>query len=218
MLIAPENNPTGTVIFEWGSIAGGTPGDSAQTLSLFGYPASQSSATPNQNGEANPTARSGVAHRSSLASTALDVARVTTQPCSRRNSGQNIDVRKQASKGFADKRIKPYQERSTVLTRLAEHIRDRLMSAQFMRQTGFIAITLISAGAAVLLTTHIANLRAQGPGGVRTAETFFAALDTDKDGSLTKPELESSFNSWFTAWDTAHSGTLAQPEILAGIR
>ncbi len=86
-----------------------------------------------------------------------------------------------------------------------------------MRQTGFIAITLISAGAAALLTTHIASLRAQGPGGGRTAEAFFAALDTDKDGSLTKPELESSFNSWFTAWDTAHSGTLAQPEILAGI-
>ncbi len=86
-----------------------------------------------------------------------------------------------------------------------------------MRQTGFIAIALASAGAAVLLTTHIASLRAQGPGGGRTAEAFFAALDTDKDGSLTKPELESSFNSWFTAWDTAHGGIIAQPDILAGI-
>src|SRR5271154_3291763 len=86
-----------------------------------------------------------------------------------------------------------------------------------MRQTGFIAITLISAGAAVLLTTGIASLRAQGPGGGRIAEAFFAAIDADKDGTLTRPELESGFKSLFTAWDTTHSGPLTQPQILAGI-
>ena len=86
-----------------------------------------------------------------------------------------------------------------------------------MRQTGFIAITCISAGAAVLLTTGIASLRAQGPGGGQTAQALFTALDADKDGTLTRPELESGFNSWFTAWDRTHSGTLTQPQILAGI-
>jgi type 1 glutamine amidotransferase len=86
-----------------------------------------------------------------------------------------------------------------------------------MRQTGFIATTFLSAAAAVLLTIGIAGLRAQGPEGGRTAQAFFAALDTDKDGTLTRPELESGFSSWFTAWDKAHSGTLTQPEILAGI-
>ncbi len=46
---------------------------------------------------------------------------------------------------------------------------------------------------------------------------LFAALDTDKDGTLTRTELESGFNSWFTAWDKTHSGTLTQPQILARI-
>jgi type 1 glutamine amidotransferase len=86
-----------------------------------------------------------------------------------------------------------------------------------MRKTGFIAKTSIWAGAAVLLATGIVTLRAQGPGGARTAEALFTALDPDKDGTLTKPELESGFNSWFTAWDTTQSGTLTQPQILAGI-
>lgn len=86
-----------------------------------------------------------------------------------------------------------------------------------MRQTGFIAITLISAGAAVLLTTGIASLRAQGPGGGRTAEALFSALDTDKNGTLTRPEMESGFHSLFTAWDSTHSGTLTQTQISAGI-
>ena len=76
---------------------------------------------------------------------------------------------------------------------------------------------IISVGVAVLLTIGIASLRAQGPDGGRTAQALFAALDTDKDGTLTRPELESGFNSWFTAWDTTHSGTLTQPQILAGI-
>jgi len=119
--------------------------------------------------------------------------------------------------GFADKRTKPHQEHSAIWTRREGHIQDRLIPAEFMRQNRFIAMTFLSAGAAVLLTIALASLRAQGPNGGRTAEAFFAALDTDKDGTLTKPEMESGFQSWFTAWDKAHSGSLAQPEILAGI-
>src|SRR5271168_4152056 len=86
-----------------------------------------------------------------------------------------------------------------------------------MRQTRFIETTCIWAGAAVLLATGIASLRAQGPGGARTAEALFTALDPDNDGTLTKSELESGFNSWFTAWDTTQSGTLTQSQIWAGI-
>src|SRR5580700_3256026 len=86
-----------------------------------------------------------------------------------------------------------------------------------MRQTRFVETTCILAGTAVLLATGIATLRAQGPGGARTAEALFTALDPDNDGTLTKPELESGFNSWFTAWDSNQSGTLSQPQILAGI-
>src|ERR1700723_708739 len=86
-----------------------------------------------------------------------------------------------------------------------------------MRQTGLIATTCILAGAAVLLVTGIACLRAQGPDGGRTAQALFSALDTDKDGTLTRPELESGFNAWFTSWDNTHSGALTQTQILAGI-
>ena len=78
-------------------------------------------------------------------------------------------------------------------------------------------MTFLSAGAAVLSMIALTGLRAQGPGGGRTAEALFTALDADKDGTLTKTEMESGFNSWFTAWDKTHSGTLGQPEILAGI-
>jgi type 1 glutamine amidotransferase len=86
-----------------------------------------------------------------------------------------------------------------------------------MRQTGFIGTTCIWAGAAVLLAAGIASLPAQGPDGARTAQALFTALDTDNDGTLTRSELESGFNSWFTAWDTTHSGTLTRSQILAGI-
>ncbi len=86
-----------------------------------------------------------------------------------------------------------------------------------MRQTGLIGTTCTWAGAIVLLAAGIASLRAQGPDNARTAQALFTALDTDNDGTLTRPELESGFNSWFTAWDTTHSGTLTQPQILAGI-
>src|ERR1700677_3077515 len=97
-------------------------------------------------------------------------------------------------------------------------IRDKLIPTKFMRKIGFIAKGSIWASAAVLLATGIANLRAQGPGGgARTAEALFTALDPDNDGTLTKSELESGFNSWFTAWNTTQSGTLTQPQIMEGI-
>jgi hypothetical protein len=96
------------------------------------------------------------------------------------------------------------QEVADISTRRENHIGDTLISMRFMRQTGFIAISSLSVGAAVLLTAGIASLRAQGPGGGQTAQALFAALDTDKDGTLTRPELESGFHAWFTAWDTTH--------------
>ena len=86
-----------------------------------------------------------------------------------------------------------------------------------MRHSRFIATTCISTGAAVLLAFGIAGMRAQGPGGGQTAQALFAALDADHDGTLTRPELESGFNSWFTAWDSTNSGTLTQSQIVAGL-
>jgi type 1 glutamine amidotransferase len=86
-----------------------------------------------------------------------------------------------------------------------------------MRQTRIIATTCIWAGTAVLLATGFVSSLAQGPVSARTADALFTALDPDNDGTLTKTELESGFNSWFSAWDTTQSGALTQPQILAGI-
>ena len=86
-----------------------------------------------------------------------------------------------------------------------------------MRHIRLIATTCISTGAAVLLAFGIAGLQAQRRGGGQTAQTLFAALDTHKQGTLTRPELESGFNSWFTAWDNTHSGPLTQSQISAGL-
>ena len=117
-----------------------------------------------------------------------------------------------------DKRPNPPRNGLPFLSRCEEIcIRDRLIAADFMRQTAFLGTTCIWAGAAVLLAAGIASLRAQGPEGGRTAQALFTALDTDNDGTLTRPELEAGFNSWFTAWDTTHSGTLTQHQIAAGL-
>jgi type 1 glutamine amidotransferase len=86
-----------------------------------------------------------------------------------------------------------------------------------MRKIGFMATTCIWAGAAALLATGIVRSQAQGPGGGRTAEALFAALDSDNDRTLTRPELEAGFQSWFTSWDTNHSGVLTQAQIGAGM-
>jgi type 1 glutamine amidotransferase len=73
------------------------------------------------------------------------------------------------------------------------------------------------AGAALVLGSGIASLRGQGPGGGRTAQTLFTALDTDADGTLTKSEMDSGFNSWFTSWDTSNSGRLTRDQVAAGL-
>src|ERR1700691_3230243 len=118
--------------------------------------------------------------------------------------------------GFGDG-PNPIENVLPFLSRFEDRIRDRLIPADFMRQNGFIGTICIWASAAVLLAAGIASLRAQGPEGTRTAQALFTSLDTDNDGTLTRPELEAGFNSWFTAWDTTHSGTLNQGQIAAGI-
>ena len=69
------------------------------------------------------------------------------------------------------------------------------------------------AGAAVMLAIGLVSLRAQGPGGQRTAEAVFSALDANGDGTLTRSEMQSGFNSWFTQWDTTKSGRLTRDEV-----
>ncbi len=54
-----------------------------------------------------------------------------------------------------------------------------------------------------------------GRGGV--APTLFTALDTDKDGSLTRSEMKSAFDAWFGNWDGAHGGSLTLDQLTTGL-
>ena len=54
-----------------------------------------------------------------------------------------------------------------------------------------------------------------GRGGV--APALFTAVDTNKDGSVTRAELKGTFDKWFTSWDTTRSGSLTQDQLAAGL-
>lgn len=75
----------------------------------------------------------------------------------------------------------------------------------------------MGAGVVVALAIGVGGLRAQGPGGARTAGAVFGALDANGDGTLTRSEMESGFNSWFTEWNTAKSGRLTREEVAEGV-
>jgi type 1 glutamine amidotransferase len=68
-----------------------------------------------------------------------------------------------------------------------------------------------------VLAIGVAGLWGQGPGGSRTAAALFTALDANGDGTLTRSEMESGFNSWFTNWDTTKSGRLTRDEVAGGL-
>ena len=47
-------------------------------------------------------------------------------------------------------------------------------------------------------------------GGIGAA--FFTVADVNKDGSLTRPELRTTFDGWASAWDRGSAGSLASEE------
>src|ERR1700741_1252402 len=70
---------------------------------------------------------------------------------------------------------------------------------------------------ALALAIGMARLAAQAPGGGRTAQALFTALDANGDGSLAQSEMEAGFNSWFKSWNTANNGTLTRDQVAAGL-
>ncbi|HEV8377518.1 MAG TPA: hypothetical protein VGP99_01615, partial [Tepidisphaeraceae bacterium] len=64
---------------------------------------------------------------------------------------------------------------------------------------------------------------ARGPGGGGfgpgrfLAPGFFAAIDADKDGSLSKPEMKETFEKWSWQFDGDKSGALEVGELQAGL-
>ena len=65
----------------------------------------------------------------------------------------------------------------------------------------------------------------QGPGGGRggfnpgrfIGPGFFTAIDTDKDGSVTRAEMKATFARWYGDWDSAKSGSLTEDKIREGL-
>lgn len=61
--------------------------------------------------------------------------------------------------------------------------------------------------------------RAGGGGGGRggVAPALFTAVDTNKDGSVSREELKASFDAWFTSWDSSRSGSVTQEQLATGL-
>ena len=58
---------------------------------------------------------------------------------------------------------------------------------------------------------------AQSARGSEAGRAFAAAVDLNKDGGITRTEMNAAFDRWFTAWDTAKAGTLTQEQLLGGM-
>ena len=56
-----------------------------------------------------------------------------------------------------------------------------------------------------------------GRGGRGPASAIFTAVDADKDGSITRAELKTAFDSWFTAADTKKSGAVTEDQLLKAL-
>jgi Ca2+-binding EF-hand superfamily protein len=58
----------------------------------------------------------------------------------------------------------------------------------------------------------------RGAGGVGSVGAgFFTLADGDKDGSLTRVELKSTFEKWYAAWDSDKSASMNEEKLYAGL-
>jgi outer membrane protein assembly factor BamB len=46
---------------------------------------------------------------------------------------------------------------------------------------------------------------------------FFTAADVNKDGSLTRAELKTTFEKWFASWDTDKTGSVSEDKLREGL-
>lgn len=81
-----------------------------------------------------------------------------------------------------------------------------------MRRITIKQITCGTAAATVLL----AGLSLWAQGGGRTGQLLFAAMDANHDGTLSRSEADSAFNSWFREWGSG-SSTLTRDQVATGL-
>jgi|ERR1043166_5030934 Ca2+-binding EF-hand superfamily protein len=62
-----------------------------------------------------------------------------------------------------------------------------------------------------------ANQRAGG-GSAYVFNGLFTAADRDKDGSVTRAELKTTFEKWYADWDSEKSGAITEEHVSAGLR
>lgn len=87
------------------------------------------------------------------------------------------------------------------------------------------ALVAVAACAVTLFTGTIGGAQqpgaqpGRGVGGGRggVAPGLFTAVDTDKDGSVTRAELKATFDKWFSDWDSVRTGSLTQEQLVAGL-
>src|SRR5260370_5479921 len=75
-------------------------------------------------------------------------------------------------------------------------------------------LMVVCAGALVALEAEQAG-RGGGRGGA--AAGIFTAADLNKDGSLTRDELKTTFAKWLSDGDSARTGSLTQDQLAAAV-
>jgi type 1 glutamine amidotransferase len=89
--------------------------------------------------------------------------------------------------------------------------------------SGFGRLAVASAPAEDAALQAAAPAARQGGGGRRGGRgggigaAFFTAADTNKDGTLTRAELRTTFDGWASAWDRGSAGSLASEQVRAGV-
>jgi type 1 glutamine amidotransferase len=84
------------------------------------------------------------------------------------------------------------------------------------RASGLAAVAALAAAAFVSeLQTSIHAIVAQGSGPGGAGAPIFSAADANKDGSISRDELRSTFDRWFTEW--SRTGPVGEDRIVAGL-
>lgn len=76
---------------------------------------------------------------------------------------------------------------------------------------------IAASGVLVLLMVSLVRVDSWQGAPLAIGPALFAAADTNKDGTLTRAEMQAAFSGWFAAWDGRKTGALTQAEIAAGL-